>query len=170
LDLKKLTPGEMTIAISGVVLLIFSFFKWYGVNFSIKVAGTTVSGSGVSLNGWDRPNAFLSIVAILIGVVMAAHVIVNKLAGVEMPERLGSIGWGVFYVAGGVLAFVFLIIKWINHNDFVKFGFYISILASLGLAVGGFLTARERGDLAALQNRGAGGTGGGTGGGTPPAA
>src|SRR5262249_14275925 len=103
------------------------------------------------------------------GVVMAADVIVNKLAGVEMPERLGSVGWGVFYVAGGVIAFVFLIIKWLNHNNYVKFGFYISILASLGLAVGGFLTARERGDLAALQNRGAGGTGG-TGRGTTPAA
>ena len=76
-----------------------------------------------------------------------------------MPERLGSFGWGVFYLAGGVIVFVFLLIKWFGNNDFVKFGFYISILASLGLAVGGFLTARERGDLAALQNRGAGGTG-----------
>ena len=74
----------------------------------------------------------------------------------------GKFGWGVFYVAGGVIAFLFLLIKWLGNNDFVKFGFYISILASLGLAVGGFLTAKERGDLAALQNRGAGGTGGGT--------
>ena len=165
LDLKKLTPGEMTIAISGVVLLIFSFFKWYGVEF--KIAGQTLAS--VSRNGWESPDAFFSIIAILIGIVMAAHVIMNKLAGVEMPERLGSFGWGVFYLAGGVIAFVFLLIKWLGNTDFTKFGLYISILASLGLAVGGFLTARERGDLAALQNRGAGGTGG-TGGGTPPAA
>jgi hypothetical protein len=169
LDLKKLTPGEMVIAVSGVVLLIFSFFKWYSIEFSIL--GQTV---GASRNGWESPDAFFSVIAILIGIVMAAHVIVNKLAGVEMPERLGSFGWGVFYLAGGIIAFVFLLIKWLGNNDYVKFGFYISILASLGLAVGGFLTARERGDLAALQkggSGGAGGAGGGSGGGgTPPAA
>jgi hypothetical protein len=157
-DLKKLTPGEMTIGISGVVLLIFSFFKWYSVEF--KIAGQTIASA--SRNGWQSPDAFFSVIAILIGIVMAAHVIVDKLAGVEMPERLGKFGWGVFYLAGGVISFVFLLIKWLGNNDFVKFGFYISILASLGLAVGGFLTARERGDLAALQTRGA------DGGGTPP--
>lgn len=159
MDLKKLTPGEMTIGISGVVLLIFSFFKWYSIEFHIL--GQTV---GASRNGWEGPDAFFSVIAILIGIVMAAHVIVDKLAGVEMPERLGKFGWGVFYLAGGVISFLFLLIKWLGNNDFVKFGFYISILASLGLAVGGFLTARERGDLAALQTRGA------DGGGTPPPA
>ncbi len=159
MDLKKLTPGEMVIAVSGIVLLIFSFFKWYSVEF--KIAGQTIASA--SENGWGKPDAFLSVIAILIGVIMAAHVIVNKLAGVDMPERLGSIGWGVFYLAGGVLSFVFLVIKWLGNNDFVKFGFYISILASLGLAVGGFLCAKERGDLAALQKGGGGGS-------TPPAA
>ena len=161
MNLKKLTPGEMTIGISGVVLLIFSFFKWYSVEF--KIAGQTIASA--SRNGWQSPDAFFSVIAILIGIVMAGHVIVDKLAGVEMPERLGKFGWGVFYSAGGVIAFVFLIVKWLGNNDFVKFGFYISILASLGLAVGGFLTARERGDLAALSGSGAAGTGGG---GTPP--
>lgn len=157
MDLKKLTPGEMTIAISGVVLLIFSFFKWYGLEF--KIAGQTLAA--VSRNGWQGPDAFFSVIAILIGIVMAAHVIANKLAGVEMPERLGSVGWGVFYLAGGVIAFVFLLIKWLGNTDFTKFGLYISILAGLGLAVGGFLTARERGDLTNLQ-RGTGGAGGST--------
>jgi hypothetical protein len=169
LDLKKLTPGEMTIAISGVVLLIFSFFKWYGCSGRVCDIASSL-GAKTSWNGWQAPDAFFSVIAIIIGVVMAAHVIVNKLAGVEMPERLGSVGWGVFYLGGGVIAFVFLLIKWLGNTDGTKFGLYISVLAGLGLAVGGFLTARERGDLAALQNRGAGGTGGTGGGSTPPAA
>jgi len=160
-DLKKLSPGEMTIAISGIVLLIFSFFKWYGVEFSI--AGTTIAS--VSRNGWQAPSAILSVLAILIGVVMAAHIIVTKLAGVELPERLGSVGWGVFHLAGGVLAFVFILIKFVSNTSDTKIGIYVGLLASFGLAVGGFLTARERGDLQALQNRGGSG-----GGGTPPAA
>jgi hypothetical protein len=157
-DIKKLTPGEMTIAISGVVLLIFSFFKWYSIE--IKIGGQTLVAA--SKTGWGAPSAFLSIVAILLGVVMAGHVIADKLAGVEMPERLGKIGWGVFYLAGGVIAFVFLIIKYLGNTDYVKFGFYISILASIGLAVGGFLVSRERGHLQELMG---GSSGGGS---TPP--
>jgi hypothetical protein len=170
-DLKKLSLGEMVIAVSGILLLILSFFSWYSVDIpSFEIGGQTIGGgSAYSASGWGRPSAFLSVVAILIGVVMAAHVIVTRLAGVEMPERLGSIGWGVFYLAGGVIAFVFLLIKFIGNTDFVQIWFYLAILCGLGLAVGGFLCAKERGDLAALQNRG-GASGGASDPPAPPAA
>jgi hypothetical protein len=157
MDLKKLTPGEMIIGVSGILLLIFSFFKWYGITV---LSGTPFEDT-VGYNGWQRPSAFLSIVAILIGVVMAGHVIADKLAGVDMPERIGKVGWGVFYLAGGVIAFVFVLIKWVSNTDYTKFGLYVGLLTTLGLAVGGFLVANERGHLAEL-------TGGG-GGSTPPA-
>jgi hypothetical protein len=163
LDLKKLSPGEIVIAVSGIVLLIFSFLPWYkvgGVSFSTPVG--TVGGGGISLNGWDDPSQLSSILAILIGVVMAAHVIVTKLAGLSLPERLGGVGWGVFYLAGGVLAFLFLLLKFLDYSDHTKVSFYISLLAGLGLAVGGFLAAKERGDLAVFQSPG------GASGGTPP--
>jgi hypothetical protein len=150
MDLKKLTPGEMVISVSGIVLLVFSFFKWYGVT----VGEGTPFETSVGNNGWQAPSAFLSVVAILIGVVMAAHVIVDKLAGVEMPERIGKVGWGVFYLAGGVIAFVFILIKWVGNTDFTKFGLYVGLLSSLGLAVGGFLVAKERGHLAELTGGG----------------
>ena len=157
LDLKKLTLGEMVIAISGIALLIFSFFKWYGVDFEVQ----GVDLGSFSRNGWQAPSAFLSVVAILIGIVMAAYVISTKLAGMEVPERLGSVGWGVFLLAGGVIAFVFVLIKWISNTDATKIGIYLGLLATAGLAVGGFLVAKERGHLNDL-------TGGGSGGGSPP--
>ncbi len=103
MDLKKLTPGEITTAVSGVLLLVFSFFTWYG--FDLGPFGD------VSQNAWQRPGAFWSIIAVLIGVVLAAHVIVEKIANVDLPERLGSIGWGVVHLAGGAIAFIFVIIK-----------------------------------------------------------
>jgi hypothetical protein len=159
MDLKKLTPGEMVIGVSGILLLIFSFFKWYGASGQ---AADIADALGVrsSSNGWQSPSAFLSIIAILIGIVMAAHVIVNKLAGVEMPERLGKIGWGVFYLAGGVIAFVFVLIKFIGNTDGTKIGIYLGLLTTLGLAVGGFLVAKETGHLDELTGKG----------GTPPPA
>lgn len=158
LDLKKLTPGEWITAVAGVLLLIFGFFKWY----SIDLGG----GFEFSRNGWQSPGAFWSILAILIGVVLAAHVIIEKLANVDLPERLGSVGWGVFHLAGGVLAFVFILIKWVSNTDFTAFGLYAGLICAAGLAVGGFLMAKERGDLPQALGGGSG-TGGG---GTPPPA
>lgn len=153
MDLKKLTPGEITTAVSGVVLLIFSFFKWYSVDLG--------PFGSVSRNGWQSPSAFWGIVAILIGVVLAAHVIVEKLTGVDLPDRLGSVGWGVVHLAGGAIAFLFILIKWLTNTSYTAFGLYISLLAAAGLAVGGYLMAKEAGELP-------GALGGAKGGSAPP--
>jgi hypothetical protein len=152
-DLKKLSPGEMTTAVSGVLLLIFSFFHWYSVD--LGPFGT------FSRNGWQSPGAIWGIVAILLGIVLAAHVIVEKLTGVELPERLGSVGWGVVHLAGGAVAFIFVIIKLLNQSSDTAFGFYLGIIASAGLAVGGYLMAKEAGELP-------GALGGAKGGGAAP--
>lgn len=158
MDLKKLSPGEMVIGISGVVLLIFSFFKWYGIDIDLGPFGSNAS---FSRNGWQSPDSFWSFIAILIGIAMVAHVVIDKFTGVELPQKLGTLGMGLVYLIAGAVAFVFLLIKYLSNTDFVKFGFYVALAAGIGLVVGGFLTAKERGDLKAMQNRG---------GGTPPAA
>jgi hypothetical protein len=154
-DLKKLTPGEITTAVSGVALLIFSFFHWYSVD--LGPFGT------FSRNGWQSPGALWSVLAILLGIVLAAHVIVEKLSGVDLPDRLGSIGWGVVHLAGGALAFLFLIIKLINHSSDSAIGLYLGLIAGAGLVAGGYLMAKEAGELPQQL----GGRGGGA---TPPPA
>ena len=156
MDLKKLTPGEMVISVSGIVLLIFSFFKWYGVSGGDLQDALDAAGIKSSFNGWQAPSAFLSVVAILLGVVMAAHVITDKVAGVEMPERIGKVGWGVFYLAGGSIAFLFVLIKWLGNTSGTKIGIYVGLLSTAGLAAGGFLVAKERGHLDELTGGGAG--------------
>ena len=151
MDLKKLSTGESVIAGSGLLLLIFSFFKWYSFGGgSVDVGGTSIDLDlpGGSLNGWQAPSSFLSIVAILIGVAAAGYVIATKLGGVDLPAKLGGTGMGLILLVAGAVAFVFLAIKYLSNTEGPeKFGFYISILASIGLAVGGFLTAKERGEL-----------------------
>jgi hypothetical protein len=152
-DLKKLSTGEWVTAVSGIVLLIISFFHWYSVD--LGPFGT------IGRNGWQSPGALWGVLAILIGVVLAAHVIVEKVSNVELPERLGSVGWGVFHLAGGVLAFVFLLIKLINESSNTAFGFYIGLISAAGLGVGGYLMAKETGELPEAL-------GGAKGGGTSP--
>ena len=159
MDLKKLTPGEITTAVSGVLLLVVSFFTWYG--FDLGPFGD------VSQNGWQRPGAFWSIIAVLIGVVLAAHVIVEKIANVDLPERLGSVGGGVMHLAGGAIAFIFVIIKAASSDGLDrKIGLWLGLLFSLGLLVGGYLMAKEAGELPQQL----GGRGGATPPPTPPAA
>ncbi len=139
MDLKKLTPGEVLTAVCGVLLLIVSFFPWYGV-----VLGPF---GDFNRNGWQEPDAFFSIVAVILGVVLAAHVIIEKLESLTLPERLGSVGWGMVHLIGGVVAFVFVLLKWIMNTDFTKFGLYAGLILTAGLAIGGFLMAKEAGDL-----------------------
>jgi hypothetical protein len=157
-DLQKLTPGEITTAVSGVLLLVFSFFKWFGVS----IGGIDFD---VNRTGWQSPGAFWSIVAILLGIVLAAHVIVEKLTGVDLPDRLGSVGWGVTHLAGGAIAVVFLLLKWITKESGwdTKIGFWLGLLSAIGLLVGGYLMAKEAGELPSAL-------GGAKGDSTPPAA
>ena len=46
-----------------------------------------------------------------------------------------------------MIAFLFILIKWLSNTDFTAFGLYVSLIAAAGLAVGGYLMAKERGDL-----------------------
>ena len=155
MDLKKLTPGEMTTAISGVLLLVFSFFHWYGIDVGL---------ASFNRNGWQGPNGFFSIIAILLGIILAAHVIVEKLGGVELPERLGSVGWGVMHLAGGAVAFLFVLLKVALGGDYLtasldrKLGLWLGLIASAGLLAGGYLMAKERGELPQQLGGSKGGT------------
>jgi hypothetical protein len=138
-DLKKLTVGEMVTAVCGVLLLIVSFLPWYGIDLG--------AFGDFNRNGWQEPDSIFSILAVILGVVLAAHVIVEKLANVDLPERLGSIGWGIVHLAGGSLAFVFVLLKWVMNTDFTKLWLYVALLLTAGLAVGGYLMAKEAGEL-----------------------
>jgi hypothetical protein len=153
MDLKKLAPGEILTAICGVLLLIVSFFPWYGIDLGPL--------GDFNRNGWQEPDAFFSIVAVILGVILAAHVIAEKLAGLNLPERLGSVGWGMAHMIGGVVAFVFVLLKWLMNTDFTKFGLYAGLILTAGLAIGGFLMAKEAGELPSSL-------GGAAGGPTPP--
>jgi hypothetical protein len=153
-DLKKLTRGEQVVGIAGVVLLIFSFVDWFG--FSLKGAGRLFSGVGGGGNAWDFTLCWL---AVIIGIVMVAQIVLDKFANVKMPE-LGSVTWGQVHLVLGVVAFLFVLIKLIvgpslpSGADAVidvsrKLGIFVGLIASAGLAVGGYLIAKERGELPA---------------------
>jgi hypothetical protein len=162
-DLKKLTPGEIVIAVCGILLFFVGLiFDWFGID--VKLGGQTIAS--YDEGGFGN---FWTLIAIVLGVIMAIHIIVDKLTGVEMPERIGNVGWGLFYLIGGGISFLFVLIAVLigveeNGVDLdPQIGAWLGLLLAAGLLVGGFLVARERDDLSALQSKGGGGS-------TPPAA
>jgi hypothetical protein len=145
MDLNKLTMGDRVIAISGIVLFIFSFFDWLGYEAKGTLSGLDL-GAG---NAWDFTLLWL---AVLLGIAMVVLVAL-KAFDVKLPD-LGGTSWGLVLLIMGATAFAFVLIKLIvgpNVPDLAedavdgtrKFGIFVGLLATAGLAVGGYLRFQE---------------------------
>jgi uncharacterized membrane protein len=161
LDINKLNTGEKVIGVSGVLLLIFSFFPWLGFSYG---------GFSASKSAWTFTLCWL---AVILGVLMAGYVIA-KAAGVDLPE-LGSLRWAHVLLGVAIVVFVFILIKVIvgpstggvdisgtGVSKDRKIGIFLGLLASIGLVAGAYLNAKETGDLPGSLGRGT------AGGSTPP--
>src|SRR3990172_5866634 len=78
---KALSIGEKIIIIAGAVLLIDGFLPWYSIDLGPFGSFTR--------NGWESPGAIWSMLAILIGIAMAAVVVLKGLTEVEIPDNIG---------------------------------------------------------------------------------
>lgn len=160
MDINRLNTGEKVIGVSGILLLIFSFFPWLGFSYA---------GFSASKSAWTFTLCWL---AVVLGVLMAGYVIA-KAAGVDMPD-LGNVRWAHVLLGVAVVAFLFILIKVIvgpstggvdisgtGVSKDRKIGIFLGLIASIGLVAGAFLNAKETGDLP-------GSLGGGTAGGSAP--
>jgi hypothetical protein len=160
LDINKLNTGEKVIGISGILLLIFSFFPWLGFS---------VGPFSESKSAWTFTLCWL---AVVLGVLMAGYVIA-KAAGVDMPD-LGNVRWAHILLGVAIVVFLFILIKVIvgpstggvdisgsGVSKDRKIGIFLGLLASIGLVAGAYLNAKETGDLP-------GSIGGAKGGSAPP--
>jgi|SRR4249919_2958883 len=69
MDLYKLSTGERISAVSGVLLFVFMFFDWFGVEVS-GVPGFSGTISGVGGSAWDA----LDVIPIFLGLLSAAGI------------------------------------------------------------------------------------------------
>jgi hypothetical protein len=161
LDLNKLNTGEKVIGVSGILILVFSFFPWLGFSYA---------GFSSSSSAWSFTLCWL---AVVLGFLLAGLVIA-KAAGLDVPE-LGNIKWAHIILGVAVVVFLFIVIKLIagpstngvslagtGVSKSRKIGIFLGLLASIGLVAGAYLNAKELGELP-------GALGGAKGGGaTPP--
>jgi hypothetical protein len=132
---NALSLGEKLILPAGVVLFIAGFLPWYSVDLGVL--------GDYSHNGWQSPNAFWSVLAILLGLAMAGVVGLKAFGTATIPDNVGGVTWPKIHLGGGAAALLFLLIKFISDNDYTAFGFYLGIIAAAALAAGGFLMFRE---------------------------
>ncbi len=126
--------GERLIWVCGLVLALSTFMDWY--------AG---SGVGVKLAviGWHT--GVLGKLVFFIGLAILALVALRE-SGFQLP---GGLPESLFALALGALATIFVLIRLISIPDSVLpadgrgIGIWISLLAAIGVVVGGLLRASE---------------------------
>jgi hypothetical protein len=126
--------GERITWVAGLVLALSSFMDWY--------AG---SGVGVKLAviGWHT--GVLGKLVFFVGLAVLALVALRE-AGFELPPTVPE---SLLVLALGALALIFVLIRVISIPDAVLpadgrgIGIYVSLLAALGVVLGGLLRAAE---------------------------
>jgi hypothetical protein len=127
---NELALGEKIILIAGSVLLLDSFLPWYSVDFGF---------ASVSRNGWQSPGALFSLLAVLLGVAMAAQIGVSRFTTTTLPDNLGGMAWPQVHMIAGIASLALVVIKFLNENEFTSFGFYLGFLAAGALCFGGVM-------------------------------
>ena len=141
--INQLSMGQKLIAVGGIALLIFSFLPWHHYSFGAISGIPGVPGS-LNRNAWQSPDAIWSILAVLIGLIMAL-VVLSKLANVDLPD-LGSVTWGQAMLGAAAAVSILVIIKFIAHSGSLGIGFFLGFIAAVVIAAGGYmLYTEERG-------------------------
>jgi hypothetical protein len=150
MELDKLNTGEKISAASAILLFVFMFFDWFGVEVS-GVPGFSGTFGGAGGSAWDA----LEVIPIflMIAIVAALGVAVIRLtdADLEPPVSLNAIVAGLGGLA--VLLILYRIIDTPGGGSFggvsvettLKFGIFLGLLAAAGIAYGGYAAMREEG-------------------------
>ncbi len=175
MEADKLSTGEKVSAVSAVLLFVFMFFDWFGVEVSgVPGFSGTVSGSGGG-SAWDALDVIP--IFLMLAIVVAIGVAVIRLtdADLEPPVSLNAIVAGL-----GGLAVLLILYRIVFPPDFgsfggvsvdatLKFGIFLGLIAAAGIAYGGYSAMREEGaTFGDAADRLSGGGGQPPAGGPPP--
>jgi uncharacterized membrane protein YhaH (DUF805 family) len=149
MDVNRLSTGEKIAGASGILLFIFMFLDWFGVEVSGGGFSSSVPGSGG--NAWDALD-FIPII-LVIAVVAAVAMAVLRLTDTTL-EPIVPLSIAVTVL--GVLSVLLILFRIIDPPSFgsyggysvdatLKFGIFLSLIAAGGVAYGGYRTMQEEG-------------------------
>lgn len=148
--LDKLSPGEKIAGGSAILLFIFMFFDWFGVEVS-GVPGFSGSTPGVGGSAWDALD-FIPIVLVI--AIVAALV----LAGLRLSDSTYEppVPMSVIVTVLGVISVLLILFRIIDPPSFASFGgvsvdatlsvgIFLGLISAAGIAYGGYSTMKEEG-------------------------
>jgi predicted small integral membrane protein len=150
MDLYKLSTGEKISAASGILLFVFMFFDWFGVEVSgVSGFSGTVPGAGGS--AWDALDVIPIFLAIAI--VAAVGVAVVRLTDADLEP---AISLNAIVAVLGALAFLLILYRIVDPPGGGQFGgvsvdttrqlgIFLGLLSAAGIAYGGYSAMREEG-------------------------
>jgi len=148
MDTSRLTPGDISAGVGGLVLLISLWLPWYGV--SVNVAGFSASENA---SGWE---VFSTIDIILFLVAIAAIVLVALKAAGQLPA---DVPVALVLLALGGLAVLLILFRLIDTPapgdlpDEIdvsrKLGLFLGLIAAAGVVYGGWRSNMESPDTRA---------------------
>jgi hypothetical protein len=140
--LNELSLGEKVAGISGILLLLFSFFTWFKKDYSAGSFSGTYNGH----SGWG---GFLSLIGILLTIVIVVTLLLARFGVITLPEKLGNFTFPQVFLAGAGLAFLLILVQVLIGQKVSgqsldrSFWAWLGLLASAGVAVGAFLNFQE---------------------------
>ena len=159
MDTGNLGRGAMIAGVSGVLLFIFMFFGWYEVPGSEQLqqledtlGGAIIgesAGDAVSYNAWESFDFIdlILLLAVLVSVGLAAMTLAG--ASASLPVAGSALTCGV-----GAFALLFVLYRTLNppgEGFDREIGLWLGLLATAGIAVGGYLGMQEEGTSFAEQ-------------------
>jgi hypothetical protein len=131
---SKLTPGNLTILIAGVVGFIASFLPFYSFH-------------GFTASAWNSSSFLLGNATLpaLFGLIMALHVAGTSFANMTFPPRVAGFSWNQVHLLLGFQSTVMMVCWLARDKSVLSFGvgFTVMLLAAVGLLVGAIMRSRE---------------------------
>jgi hypothetical protein len=148
MDVDRLNTGEKIAAVSAILLFVFMFFDWFGVEVA-GFAGATYGGGG---NAWDTLD-FIPIV--LLGTIIAALV----MAGLRLSDATVEpiVPMSTLVTVLGVISVLLILFRIVDTPDLggldgavgvdvsLSIGIFLGLISAGGIAYGGYSAMREEG-------------------------
>jgi len=150
MDVDKLNAGEKIAGVSAVLLFIFMFFDWFGVEVS-GAGGVSGSVPGAGGSAWEALD-FIPIILVIAILVALVNVFLRLSDSDYEPPVSMNVAVAVL---GGLSALLvlFRIVFPPNFGSFgglsvdgtVSFGIFLGLIAAAGIAYGGYRGMQEEG-------------------------
>jgi hypothetical protein len=123
---ERLSQGQVISAVFGIALLVATFLPWYG-------------GGGVDFTLWDG-----STFDIYLAITGAAALLPAALALTDAAEEFSFVSAAAFLLGavGAILVIAFLTVDFPDGAD-REIGAWLGLVATLGVAFGGFRAMQE---------------------------